>query len=114
MNDFSPLAQDYTSLFYLKEIRKEAEAKRATLEWGEVWVNKMIKKWKKKYSYVTKSDFPKYTTRYSCAHGDVIKMVINGDLDSALITAATVWASLPDSTYGQEHSSYSIIDAKKV
>lgn len=113
ITDFSPLSQDKYALLLLKHqkngvIPKDSQIK----DWGEKWANKMIKKWKDDYSNLTKKSFPKYKNRYKNATGDIIQMLIDNDLDRALLTAALTWASFPDSIYGQEPSNYTVVDAK--
>lgn len=112
--DFSSLAQDYSALFYLQNVRSKADMEEygQVESWGEIWVNKMIKKWKSEYPNITKKSFPKYKTRYADAHGDIIQHLIDKDLDRALRAAAPTWASFPDSIHGQEQSNYTLVDAK--
>jgi muramidase (phage lysozyme) len=113
IKDFSPLSQDYAALVLLKYQKKDTKPSDSqVISWGNKWADKMVKKWKTKYPKVTRKSFPKYANRYKRATGDIIQMLIDNDLDKALLTAAITWASFPDSKDGQEPSSYSIIDAK--
>ncbi len=113
VKDFSPLSQDYAALVLLKYQKKDTKPSDYQVKnWGNKWADKMIKKWKMKYPKITRDSFPKHTNRYINATGDIIQMLIDNDLDKALLTAAITWASFPDSIYGQEPSSYSIVDAK--
>jgi len=123
VKDFSPLSQDLFALALLKHKRPKM-GKSVRTKFSDKWVNKMVKTWNKKlkafqkdgnYSKkgtITKADFPNYEKKYDRSYGDIIQMLIDKDLDRALLTAAPEWASFPESPYGQEASSYTLADAK--
>jgi len=51
-----------------------------------------------KHKRMTKANI---SAKYENAYGDIIQMIIDNDIDRAILTASLEWASLPGSPYGQ-------------
>ncbi|MGO4709817.1 PAAR-like protein [Chryseobacterium sp. 2TAF14] len=52
--------------------------------------------------------------RYKGKQGDIIKFIIENDIQRAELIASLCWASLPNSPYGQQSSDYTYEDVKKI
>lgn len=54
----------------------------------------------KRISQLPKKYIDKWGDKFKDAHGDIIQMIIDGNIDKAILTASLEWASLPGSPYG--------------
>ena len=52
--------------------------------------------------------------RFKGQQGDIIQFVIDNDIKRASLLASLAWASLPDSPYGQQSSSYTFENVKTI
>lgn len=65
--------------------------------------------------YSPKNDKSKeWRKRFKEQQGDIVQFIIDGDIKRASLISSLCWASLPDSPYGQQSSSYTFEDVKKI
>ncbi|MEP7095350.1 MAG: glycoside hydrolase family 104 protein, partial [Flavobacterium sp.] len=87
VTDFKPLNQDKFAVILLKYKRLSKISDKNLKKLG----------WDKKYGE---------------AYGDIIKAILDNDLDKAILISGLEWASLPGSPYGQEDTNYTNKDFK--
>jgi muramidase (phage lysozyme) len=75
-----------------------------------VWKDK-----KKKIRDIVKEEkLKEWRKRFKGKQGDIIQMIIDNDIKKAALISSLCWASLPDSPYGQQSSSYTFDMVKAI
>ncbi|MCC3216153.1 peptidoglycan DD-metalloendopeptidase family protein [Chryseobacterium sp. X308] len=75
-----------------------------------VWKDKK----KKIRDTVKEEKLKEWRKRFKGKQGDIIQMIINNDIKKAALISSLCWASLPDSPYGQQSSSYTFDMVKAI
>ena len=69
---------------------------------------------KKVRDIVRENKAKEWRKRFKGQNGDIIKMIIEDDIKRASLVSSLCWASLPDSPYGQQKSSYTFENVKEL
>lgn len=75
-----------------------------------VWKNKA----KKIHDTVKEAKQKEWRKRFKGQQGDIIQMIIDDDIKRASLISSLCWASLPDSPYGQQSSTYTFAIVKAI
>ncbi|WP_137906152.1 peptidoglycan DD-metalloendopeptidase family protein [Chryseobacterium sp. 2VB] len=75
-----------------------------------VWKDKK----KKIRDTVKEEKLKEWRKRFKGKQGDIIQMIIDNDIKKAALISSLCWASLPDSPYGQQSSSYTFDMVKAI
>jgi len=75
-----------------------------------VWKDKK----KKIRDTVKEEKLKEWRKRFKGKQGDIIQMIIDNDIKKAALISSLCWASLPDSPYGQQSSSYTFDMVKTI
>ena len=75
-----------------------------------VWKDKK----KKIRDTVKEEKLKEWRKRFKGKQGDIIQMIIDNDIKKASLISSLCWASLPDSPYGQQSSSYTFDMVKTI
>ncbi|RKE78062.1 peptidoglycan DD-metalloendopeptidase family protein [Chryseobacterium sp. AG363] len=75
-----------------------------------VWKDKK----KKIRDTVKEEKLKEWRKRFKGKQGDIIQMIVDNDIKKAALISSLCWASLPDSPYGQQSSSYTFDMVKAI
>ncbi|SIR13432.1 peptidoglycan DD-metalloendopeptidase family protein [Chryseobacterium sp. RU33C] len=75
-----------------------------------VWKDKK----KKIRDTIKEEKLKEWRRRFKGKQGDIIQMIIDNDIEKAALISSLCWASLPDSPYGQQSSSYTFDMVKAI
>ncbi len=116
--------KDYAKLYNIKSFDQESQDKFClaimkhgyTVDRPKGFYNPKIyiDKNKEKYDEKAERKAREWRKRFKGQQGDIIEMIIKGDIKRASLISSLCWSSLPDSPYGQQDPKYTFKDVKAI
>lgn len=116
--------KDYAKLYNIKSFDQESQDKFClaimkhgyTVDRPKGFYNPKIyiDKNKEKHDEKAERKAREWRKRFKGQQGDIIEMIIKGDIKRASLISSLCWSSLPDSPYGQQDPKYTFKDVKAI